>query len=101
MTYISSRAYASVAAGETRVGLLFGAVETRKPKAGGSEAPVRGRTSGVYASDDEEKARGKVVVKVAAVLEVGAPFQQHGYVSSWKAGNMVRLARSWPFVVSK
>jgi len=87
-----------VAAGETRVGLLFGAVETRTPTAGGrSKAPlVRGRTSGgAYSSDDEE--REKVVVKVAAVLEVGAPFQQHGYVcllNSWKVGNVVRLARS-------
>jgi hypothetical protein len=74
-----------VAVGETRVGLLFGSVETHKPKAGASKAPVRGRTSGSYASEEGEE-KEKVVVKVAAVLEVDAAFQQHGCVWCKKEG---------------
>lgn len=67
-----------MAAGETRVGLLFGAVEERKPKIDRSK-PVRGRSSGSYSSDGED-GRPKVVVTVAAVMEVDAGFQQHGWV---------------------
>lgn len=67
----------SVGAGETRVGLLFGSVEAQAPKA--AKQPVRGRSSGAYASSSEaEDGRAKVVVRVAAVMEVDASFQQHG-----------------------
>lgn len=68
----------SVAAGETRVGLLFGGVETRQPKAGTSKQPVRGRAVNSLASEKEEGP--KVVVRVAAVMELDGAFQKHGYV---------------------
>lgn len=64
------------------MGLLFGTVETQKPKAdtSGGNKPVRGRSVSYSSSSTEEgdSSREKVVVRVAAVMEVDAAFQQHG-----------------------
>lgn len=70
----------SVAEGETRVGLLFGSVEERTPKVDKSNKPVRGRSISYSSSEerDGEDGKAKVVVKVAAVMELDAGFQQHG-----------------------
>lgn len=51
----NSSTHYSVAEGETRVGLLFGSVETRQPPktggAGGKQQPVRGRAVKSLASE--------------------------------------------------